>query len=494
MRTRYVWFVLALVVANGAVAYFLATGSLRRATAITLAPIMVICLAALVASDRSVLLYGALALPLTFSYANEAVAFGSMNVFAADILLALALGSWLAAKLLAGRPSALADLRRKRVIGVVPLVAFAIAVSFAVVRGHIEYGQTLAGQPIRLIAYVCIACAIVDVTVEKAHRGITAVLYAAVGWQVLVAGYHIATGTSQSDVASLSTGGHRYVSVSVSLCIALALFLALLNLASARTARAQLVHATAAVFSLVLAILSFTRGTMIAVALVGLVFMLVVPGLTRRVAALLPLALPIIAIILITAPRLAPTGVPDELRDTLISRLDPSLANDLSVRWRQEATAALWEQFREEPVLGVGFGKKLVFEVAGVVYREDQEAHNDAMYILAATGVVGLAAIAAVVGSLMWFALARLRTAATTPERILVTWSIAGAFTFVANSLVEPLVGIPSLLLVLWVLLLIPVAIPGSTSVAAEPSTSPGRLPRSLRLESRRLPQVADSR
>ena len=494
MRARYVWFVLAVVGVNAAVAYLLATGSLRRATALTLVPIVLICFGALVASDRSLLLFGALALPLTFHQANEPIAFGSMNVYAADILLVLALGTWLAAKLLMGKPSAAAHQRRKRIIGVVPFAAFAIAVAFAIVRGNIEYGQSLVGQPLRLIAYVAIACAIVDVTAEKAHRGITAVLYAGVGWQGLVAGYHIATGTSQSDAASLSTGGHRYVSVSVSLFIALALFLALLNLASTRSARAQMLHATVAMLSLVLVLLSFTRGTMIAVALVGVVLMLTIPNLMRRVGALLPLALPIIAITLITTPRLAPTGVPDQLRDTLISRLDPSLANDLSIRWRQEATSALWQQFQDAPVLGVGFGKKLVFEVAGVVYREDQEAHNDGMYILAATGVVGLAAIAAFVASLMWSAVARLRAAVTAPERILVTWSIAGAFTFVANSLVEPLIGIPSLLLVLWAMLLIPVALPGSRMLATEASPWLRVVPRSLRLEPRRPPQVADSR
>ena len=100
----------------------------------------------------------------------------------------------------------------------------------AAYRGHVDYGRQLVGEPIRLVLYAGIACAMVRLTPEKAYRALVAVFYLGTVWMSLNAAYYLASGGSQVDTSDLSTGGTRVLSGSVAMYMAAALILALLNL------------------------------------------------------------------------------------------------------------------------------------------------------------------------------------------------------------------------------------------------------------------------
>jgi len=231
----------AAVSANAALGIGLATGRAPLAAAGAALPVLALAFGALVASNRGVLIFGALALEFSLASVNEGLELpGGVVVFAADVIVGLAFLAWLAARLAAppeGRPRRL----RTPVLGVA-LVLFALALLVGLVRGSGLYDASLLGMPLRLMLYAGIAFAVVDLTPREALRGITVVFYLGTVWQTFVGAYHLATGTSATTYLELSTGGTRYLGISVATYLAGALVLALLNLHLSRTMRWRLLH------------------------------------------------------------------------------------------------------------------------------------------------------------------------------------------------------------------------------------------------------------
>lgn len=448
----------ALLALNALLALVLIRESVTLAIVVGALPLALIAFGALVASDRSILVFAALALPVSFHTLNVALPLpGSKSIYASDILVALALGSWAASRLIAR-----AEGRGRRphrftpaVLGF-PFIAFLLVTLWAAERGHARYGASIFGEPVRLIVYAGIGLALCDVTPAKAYRGIVAVFYAGSLWMLLNTMYLLATGGSQTPdtTEALSTGGQRVVSLAVALHLAAALFLSLLNLEIDSSGRRRLVHLAVSGMSTLGILLAFGRGTFAAVAVAVPLLLALAPRTRRTLLGFLPLTLPIVVAVTIAIGQLAPSVGP-----TLVRRINVQFiaqGQDASARWREEANKAIFRQVDESPLTGVGFGRGAEFTLNGVTYRITQDPHNSFVWLLAGGGILLLSLFVLLLVRFAWDVVQRLRAALPIRERILVAWSALALLSYLVNAVVGPLLSSPSELLVVWVLLLLP--------------------------------------
>ncbi|MFL5770341.1 MAG: O-antigen ligase family protein, partial [Chloroflexota bacterium] len=71
-------------------------------------------------------------------------------------------------------------------------------------------------------------------------------------------------------------------------------------------------------------------------------------------------------------------------------------------------------------------------------------AHNSVLHVFAETGIVGLASVAFLVGTIAWLAVRAVRAAQTTTERGFALAAIASLVAVGVHSLVDPLFGVPA--------------------------------------------------
>jgi O-Antigen ligase len=444
--------VLAVVGANLFVALAVARWGWGPAVGVGLVPLVVIAFGALVAADRSVLVFGALALGMVPALLKDPLPLqASTSVYAGDILVLLAAAAWIAELLVRG-PSE--TLRRwpRTALGW-PFVLFAAATLAAVMRGHVAYGTTLLGQPVRLFLYAAIAFAMVGLDSKRLYRGIVVVFYAGTMWMFAYALHAVATGTTHTQSSNLSTGGTRILAISVSFYLASALFLALLNLEIDASATRRALHLAVAALALGGIALAFGRGTF---AVVGVAAPLLLLGFRRiraSVIGFLPLCLPFIVLAAIFIPR----AVPD-FGTTFVNRVNLHPRNDLSLRWRQEANQAVWRQVQESPLVGVGFGRTSTFTLqeTGASFTIEQNPHNSYVYLLAGGGILLLGSFLLLCLAYAVDAWRALRDAKEPHERVLIIWSAFTLFAFLVNAVAEPLFSWSTILLTIWILMLIP--------------------------------------
>ncbi len=439
------------------------------------APCLILLVAWAATGDRSILVLGSLVVAIGPTALSSSVSVGGALLYPQDALVAVAVVGWAVERAL--RHGNARGAEHKLVLGAAAGV-FCAAVLISLLRGHAAYGGSYAGQPLRLILYAGIAAGLVRADPTSLFRRITALLYVGVIWQLGAVVYHISTGTSQSTSANLSTGGYRVVSILTSLFVASALFAAIANLELDQPFRRKALHLTIAMLALVEIIFAFSRGTFIATAVALAALFAVLRRARNSFVVILPLLLPILLATAFFLPQLQTRTNEPSLIQTLVQRLDPRVNNDLSVQWRGQADKILWDQVRSNPMLGVGFGKDGRFTLAGVVYHITQDAHNDYLFILAAGGVVMLGAFFAVVASSALQLLRIGRSARDDTERVLVAWALSTLFMLLFNGLVEPLIVVPSVLLTLWIILLLPLAFPaarGSLTTRVRGRLGPGR-------------------
>jgi hypothetical protein len=426
----------------------------KFAVLLAIVPFVLILLAWVGTGDRSWLVLGAIVTTIGPTNLSNAIGHSGGKLYLQDALVALALAGWIIEGALAAREK---RERPRRVILGWSAVVFAAAILSSLIRGHVAWGASYFGQPLRFVIYAGIGAAIVHADPAKLYRRLTTVLYAGIVWQLIAAAYHIATGTSQSGSADLSTGGYRTVSIQTSLFVASALYIAILNLERREAARARALDFSVIVLSLVLIVLAFSRGTFIAVAFVLLAFFFSLPRARSAFFQIAPLALPLFIAGALFLPRVHTHQNQPSLVQTLIQRLDPRVNNDLSVQWRHQADTLLWQQVKSNPLFGVGFGEEGDFTLANVQYHITQDAHNDYLFLLAAGGFVLLAAFLAIVGLsfLHYYQVVR-GAPRDEPRRLLAVWAMATGFTLFFNGLVEPLIVQPPVLLTLWIVFLLP--------------------------------------
>ncbi|MBX5474233.1 MAG: O-antigen ligase family protein [Thermoleophilia bacterium] len=428
-------------------------GHRTAALAVGLAPAVVCVLVALARFRLGVLAFAALAIDAVYPVPVDwSLPFpGGVNVFLPDILAVLALVAWLGRRTLGGRDAERGSLRTA-VLGW-PLLLFAALVLVAVLRGHERYGAGLLSIPLRLFAYAGIGGALTWLRPREAYRGIVAVFYLGAVWQGAVAVYLLATGGSEASTEPISTGGYRVLAGSTALFLSGSLLLALLNVRREPLARRQAVHLLVLAISLFGLVLTFQRTTFAAIGVLVPVLFVCLRQLALRVLAYLPLCAPFVLIAALLIPAAAP-----QVARTLERRLTASPRADASVLWREKAMSDVWEQVRESPLVGVGFGRDSTVALGGTRIVLHQDPHNQFVYLLAGGGALLLASFAALLLAYVRDATRRLRYA-TGDGRVLVLWSLAMVFVYLVNTATGIVLTSETLLLALWVLLLLPAVV-----------------------------------
>jgi O-antigen ligase len=470
-RLLTLWVAAGLAAASAAVGVLVTHARAEGLTA-ALVPVAFVAIGWLIASNRSFLVFAAFGLCLLapLPVADPLPVHVGVQLYPSDLLVLLALGSWAAAWLLnpeTDRPS----LPRAQVLGW-PLLLFAVALLAAIIRGHERYGEDLFSLPLRFLVYAGIAFAVCDLKLSDAYRWIVAVFYAGTVWQVGVAIYGYATGTSATTQILLSTGGERVLAGSTAMFMAGALLLALLNLETDRSARGTAFHLLMAALATFALVSTFQRTTFAVASILVPLALLVFRRVGLRAVAFLPLLAPFVVLAALLVPKADPSLLP-----TFRDRITANPSTDTSAQWRLDAYSAVWEQVRESPLTGVGFGVPVTFVSDGIRYNVAQDPHNQFLFLWAGGGLLLFGSFVLLLIVFLLEALARFR-AATTEGRHLLFWVVSLWFVFVVNSLTGIILTQPSLLLVFWILMLLPMTVRSEERVATRPHRAPTAIAR----------------
>ena len=450
-RFLSLWVAAGLAAASAGLGVRLASA---RAEGVTLAlvPVAIVAIGSLIASNRAVLVFAAFALcllvPLPVS--DPLPLHAGVQVYPSDLLVVLALVSWAAAWLInpqEARPS----MPRTHILNW-PLLLFAVTLLAAVIRGHERYGESLFSLPLRILLYAGIAFAISDLHLRDAYRWIVAVFYAGTVWQVGVAIYGYATGTSATNQVVLSTGGERVLAGSTAMFMAGTLLLSLLNLETERSAEGRL---SISLWRRSLRSLSsaLSNGLPLPWRVFLCRFLLVFGESGMRAAGFLPLLAPVLVLAVLLVPKVDRTFFP-----TFADRVTASPSTDTSARWRLEAYAAVWKQVRESPLTGVGFGLPVTFVSNDIRYTVAQDPHNQFLYLWAGGGLLLVGSFSLLLAVYLLDAWSRFRRT-TIEGRHLIFWAGSLWFVFVINSLTGIILTRPDLLLIFWILMLLPMIV-----------------------------------
>ncbi len=441
-----------LAAANAGLGVMLADAR-TKGVALAVLPVTLVAIGSLIASSRAILIFAAIAIglfkPLPLSGALPLPI--GINLYPSDILVLLAVGSWVAAWLVnreEARPSSL----QTRLLGW-PLLLFGIMLFAAVVRGHERYGEQLVGVPLRFLLYAGIAAAVTDLKPRDAYKWLVVLFYAGTVWQALVAVYRFATGTSEALSGALSTGGERVLGGSIAMFMAGALLLALLNLDRDRGVGRTALHLLMAALATFALVSTFQRTTFALVSVVVPLSLLAFRRIGLRMAAFLPLFAPFLVLVLLVIPKANPSLFP-----TLADRITASPSTDATVNWRLDAYAAVWSQVREAPVTGVGFGRPVRFVSKGVQYDVEQNPHNQFLYLFAGGGSLLVGSFILLLAVYLLEAWRRFRSAKK-EERQLIFFGVSLWFVFVVNSLTGIVLTVPDLLLTFWILMVLPMVV-----------------------------------
>ncbi|HEY7421584.1 MAG TPA: O-antigen ligase family protein [Gaiellaceae bacterium] len=464
-RLLALWPALALVGANLVLGLLLAR-SPGRGSLLALLPAIVVGVLWLVESNRAVLVFGAFAInllvPLPLTDPLPA-GFAGITLYPSDVIVLLAVGSWLVSRLSRRTPAEPRPLQMTA-LGV-PLLLLAATLSVAVVRGHVRYGVPLVGPPARLLLYAGAAVALADVPVRQLYRGLVIVFYAGTLWQTVFAVYGYASGTSVTNQVILSTGGERVLAGSTAIFMASALLLALLNLERTTSAGHSAFHLGIAVLAAFALVSTFQRTTFALVSVLIPLALLAFRHVTLRAASVIPLFAPFVALAVLLVPRGDPTVL-----QTLAHRVTASPNSDATAQWRLHAYEAVWNQVRESPLTGVGFGRPARFVLNGNDYAVGQDPHNQFLYLWAGGGLLLLGSFALALVAYGIDAWRRFRTA-TAEERRLIFWAVSTCFVFLVNAATGIILTVPNLLLPFWILIALPGVVP--TRERARPAPVP---------------------
>jgi hypothetical protein len=295
-----------------------------------------------------VLAAAALSLPLTAApqLDRSFTAPGGVAIYVADVIVVLALAAWAIARV-AERPAERFSFRTPLVGW--PVLIFALALVPGLWRGHVRWDASLLGQPARLALYAGIAAAFTGTRPRDLYRAITVVFYAGTFWQIALATYYLATGTAQTPIRDLSTGGTRTLSLLTGMYLVGALVLALLNLDLDRDRRRHVLHLVVALLASLGVILSFSRTSFVALIVILPVLIWALPQMRRNVRRLWPLWAPLAVAVFAGVAVAVPTFGP-----TLVDRVSANPFEDQSVRWRLRAISAALGGFRGEPPVRPG--------------------------------------------------------------------------------------------------------------------------------------------
>jgi O-antigen ligase len=408
--------------------------------------------AAVIASNRAILVFLVFAIDLSgITPLRKEIISG--HVWASDLVLFAVLLTWAAAWLI--RPGGRRPTWPKAPILSWPLLLFAAFVAVGVVRGHELWGLGYLSQPVRFVIYALIAFAVSDLTPRQAWQVLVAVFYLGAVVNAIAAVYYLGTGTVQQEAASgVSTGGVRVLALTTALYLTGAVVLALLNFEREQRIGRRLLHLLVGGLAMFGIVVSFGRGVWFALTAVLVALFLSRRGLRRAAYFVLPLLLPVVIAGVFLLVHSDPGFVP-----RVVTRLTAVSNTDASIRWRQAANRAIWEQVQENPTFGVGFGKGATFVVDRERWDITQDPHDSYLFLWAGGGLLTLGTFLVLYVVFLGDCWRRYRFQPEEP-RLLIAACVSIWFCFAADALTEPRLTQANSLLALWVLMLLPTTVP----------------------------------
>lgn len=429
-------------------------------------PLATVALVTIALKARWLLVLAALGTAYAGAPLTDRFGVGPVNLWVSDLLIALAVGGWLADWL--SRPRQRRPrLPRALVLGV-PVLLFAVALLLGAARGSERYGVSLIGMPLRLVLYAVIAMAMTNVTPRQALRGLTFVFYAGVLYQAGTALYHIATGTSATEHLNLSTGGIRYIGIGPATYAGVSVMIALLNLARSQTHRA--VHLSFLVIACLTVLVAYTRTVWLIVGIEVLVCLLLSRNVRRVTIASIPIVAPFLIIGVLTVATVKP-----DLIATFTERLATPASQDSSVQWRAYAYQAVLSGVDEEQVRGVGFGRTTSFSLNNQPNYITGDPHNGYIYVYAGGGMLALAALLLVIATYFYEVFRRWRVA-DDDGRTLIAFSLAIVVLFMGHAASEPVFTEPTMILTIWIGMLLPATVVPSHRIPPRVSEAASRV------------------
>ena len=401
----------------------------------------------LIASNRAILVFAVFAIDLSGITPLREPVVG--HFWASDLLLMVVLMAWAASWLIApdgARPS----WPRTPLLSW-PLLLFAVFIGVGVVRGHERWGLSYLSQPVRFVLYALIAFAIADLTVRQAWQGLVAVFYLGVFVNAGVAVYNVATGTSYSGI---STGGTRVLGLTTALYLTGGVVLALLSFEREQRVARRFVHLLVLALAMFGIVVSFGRGVWFALTAVLVVLFVTRGRLRTAVLTMLPLVLPLLVAGSVLLVHTNPDFVP-----RVVTRLTTVHGSDPSIGWRQAANNAVWDQVRQDSLLGIGFGKGVSFVANGLPFTTTQDPHNSYLFLWAGGGALTLGFFLVLYVIFLADAWVRYRNQDEL-SRALIVACVAIWFCFAVDALSAPQLTQANSLLALWTLMLLPSVVP----------------------------------
>lgn len=448
-----------------------AAAALSRRSALAEVAIVLCALlvgAALGKISSTVLVLAALSTTLVVPWVGNAIpGTGSVKVFPADLIVVGALVvAWIRSTSRDRRVSI--PLPRALVI---PLVLLVPGIILGVLRGNSRYGESLVGQPFRILFYVAIAAALAGITARSFYRGVVIVFYAGTVLEAVIGAVYLVTGKSQTNQVDLSTGGTRALALGTALYLCGALILALLNLEHERAPARRAMHLLIAGLAVFGILIAEGRTNFIALAVVLPVLFLARRKVFGTLLAYLPLVAPLIAVSVIILSFAAP-----HLGPSLYHRFTNTNSKDINVVWRQDAVAATMVGFGADELRGVGFGRSVTFTLENdqhqpVSYTINGDPHNSYVWLLSGGGLLTLVPFILLSLAFIGDTLRRLRYLEGIP-RLLATWALAFWTVFMVNAYAGPVFTRADFVLTIWTLMLIPAAVSplrrGAATTASE--------------------------
>jgi hypothetical protein len=307
----------------------------------------------------------------------------------------------------------------------------------------------------RFLLYAAIGLAVTGLGARRAFRGLVAVFYVGTFVETLFAVYYVATGTSQTASASLSTGGSRALALSTAIYLAGALVLAILNVELNRGRGRVGLHAAVACLAVIDIGLSLGRTTFAAVGVILPVLVLGLRHARRTLLSYVPLLLPLLVLFVIALLLIDPS-----LGSTLGDRLTGHLSNDNAVVERTREVDATLAGLNHHLSLGFGFGRPVSWlNTDGVTIRHSSGgSENSYVWLLAGGGVFAFVSFLFVILAYFADGFRRLRSAVD-EARALVIFSLSMAFILLVNAITGPVLSDPTMLMTVWVAFMLPAAV-----------------------------------
>jgi O-antigen ligase len=348
---------------------------------------------------------------------------------------------------------------------------FVVFVVIAGVKGITTVGGDGTYQPLRLaIVPVVLLGLSVFRDREELRGALRLCFYAFTFYEFWLSLFLLATGGTATS-STVSTGGERAAGNSTAMFAVMAFVLIALHLGTEDRLGRRIGLSALMGMDVVIILLSLARASWAAGGVVVLVLVVLAPAFRRGVARFLATAAPVIVLLALLAPVVAPDQI-QYVRDR-VSTPEGPVQRDQSAVTREKSWSLMLDVWREAPLFGKGFGQSVSFTANDESTKTVvNDPHNGFIFLLASMGIAGLTAFLLVQIGFIVMAARAIRAGPIARE--IAIWVLAAWFVYVVNAFLGVLLIITTFSVFLWVLIAIPVALAALPERAAPADETAG--------------------